>query len=63
MVTTGISNVIELLSGVALFLFGMTLIDGDNLVPPIMDYMADAVHPNDLGFGVYAANVLRAMNQ
>lgn len=44
-------------------LFGMTLIDGDNLVPPLMDYMADAVHPNDLGFGVYAANVLRAMNQ
>ena len=42
-------------------LFGMTLIDGDGLVPPIMDYMADAVHPNDLGFGVYASNVIRAV--
>ncbi|MBQ2725231.1 MAG: SGNH/GDSL hydrolase family protein [Clostridia bacterium] len=42
-------------------LFGMTLIDGDALVPPIMDYMADAVHPNDLGFAVYAANVIKAM--
>ena len=42
-------------------LFGMTLIDGDTLVPPIMDYMADAVHPNDLGFAVYAANVIKAM--
>jgi len=42
-------------------LFGMTLIDGDSLVPPIMDYMADAVHPNDLGFAVYAANAIRAM--
>lgn len=42
-------------------LFGMTLIDGDGLVPPLMDYMADAVHPNDLGFGVYAANVIKAM--
>ena len=30
MVTTGISNVIELLCGVALFLFGMTLM-GDGL--------------------------------
>ncbi|MBQ8187243.1 MAG: SGNH/GDSL hydrolase family protein [Clostridia bacterium] len=40
-------------------LFGMNLIDGDTLVPPIMDYMADAVHPNDLGFAVYAANVLK----
>lgn len=42
-------------------LFGMTLIDGDNLVPPLMDYMADAVHPNDLGFAVYAANAVKAM--
>lgn len=43
--------------------FGMHLIDGAGLVPPIMDYMADAVHPNDLGFAVYASNVIRAMTK
>ncbi|MBQ9098523.1 MAG: SGNH/GDSL hydrolase family protein [Clostridia bacterium] len=42
---------------------GFTLIDGMELVPYHGDFMADAVHPNDLGFGVYAENVIAKLEK
>ena len=38
---------------------GLTVVNGDKLVPPNRDFMADYWHPNDLGFTVYAINLLR----
>ena len=38
--------------------YGFTVADGLTLVPHNMDFMADAVHPNDLGFGVFAQNLI-----
>ena len=40
---------------------GFTVIDGQELVPHNDDFMADALHPNDLGFGVYAQNMIKKM--
>lgn len=40
---------------------GFTVIDGMTLVPHNSDFMADAVHPNDLGFGVFAERLIRKM--
>lgn len=40
---------------------GFTVVDGQGLVPHNGDYMADAVHPNDLGFGVFAERLIRQM--
>ncbi|MBE6690720.1 MAG: SGNH/GDSL hydrolase family protein [Ruminococcaceae bacterium] len=40
---------------------GFTVVDGQELVPHNDDFMADAVHPNDLGFGVYAENMIKKM--
>lgn len=37
---------------------GFTVADGLTLVPHNMDFMADFVHPNDLGFGVFAKNLI-----
>ena len=43
---------------------GLTVIDGLTLVPPMPEFFADEyLHPNDLGFGVYAENLIRALNQ
>ena len=42
---------------------GLRVIDGSALVPPRMEYMADAVHPNDLGFAHYALNLIREMEK
>lgn len=42
---------------------GLTVIDGLTLVPPVPALFADAyLHPNDIGFGVYAENLIRALN-
>lgn len=40
---------------------GFTVIDGQGLVPHNDDFMADALHPNDLGFGVYAQELIKRM--
>ncbi len=40
---------------------GFTVVDGMELVPHNGDFMADAVHPNDLGFGVFAERLVRRM--
>ena len=41
---------------------GLNLIDGEKMLNKNMDFMHDAIHPNDLGFGVYAHNLLREIN-
>ena len=39
---------------------GFTVIDGFKLVPHSSEYFSDAVlHPNDLGFGIYAENLIK----
>ncbi len=38
------------------FLF--KVVNGYDLVPHHMDFYADAVHPNDLGFSVYARKLI-----
>ena len=40
---------------------GFTVVDGMELVPHNSDFLADAVHPNDLGFGVYAERLIAKM--
>ena len=40
---------------------GFEVVDGMELVPHNGDFMADAVHPNDLGFGVFAERLIRKM--
>ena len=40
---------------------GFTVVDGMELVPHNGDFMADAIHPNDLGFGVFAERLIRKM--
>lgn len=40
---------------------GAELIDGDKLIPHFPEFMADSVHPNDLGFSTYALNVLKQL--
>ena len=40
---------------------GTELIDGDLLIPHFPAFMADTVHPNDLGFSVYALNLLKQL--
>lgn len=47
----GIQNVAESL--------GIKVIDGSKLVPHFSEFMADCVHPNDLGFMQYAKNLLK----
>ena len=37
------------------------IIDGDKLIPHFSEFMADTVHPNDLGFSMYAINVLKQL--
>ena len=38
---------------------GIAVLDGYALYPHRDEFMADDVHPNDLGFGQYAANLMR----
>ena len=39
----------------------LEVIDGETLVPPQAKLMADDLHPNDLGFTVYALNLIKAV--
>ncbi len=42
--------------------FGMIHIDGLSLVPPIPDmFIEDCLHPNDMGFSLYAENLIREL--
>jgi len=42
---------------------GFEVIDGMGLVPHITEFFKDAhLHPNDLGFGLYAENLIKALN-
>lgn len=38
---------------------GLFVIDGDDMIPRDEAFMADFLHPNDLGFHAYARNILR----
>ena len=52
----------EALCGVAAEFPDVTVIHGWNLVPHEKHFFADSrLHPNDLGFGIYAANLYREM--
>lgn len=42
--------------------FGFNIVDGYTLVPHITEFYSDAVHPNALGFGIYAQNLAKAVN-
>ena len=37
------------------------VIDGYDLIPQLPEFMADSIHPNDLGFSLYALNVLKQL--
>lgn len=37
-------------------------IDGMAMIPPFERFMDDRLHPNDLGFSIYAHNLIRALN-
>lgn len=42
----------------------ITVIDGYTLVPHRVEYFADGfLHPNDIGFALYAQNLIKALNQ
>lgn len=41
----------------------LPIIDGEKLVPPHKKFMADCLHPNDLGFSIYALNLLRIISK
>lgn len=44
--------------------FGFTVIDGLKLMPHVPEFYADErLHPNDLGFSVYAQSLIRELNQ
>lgn len=40
---------------------GFTVVDGYAIVPHNMDFFADALHPNDLGFTEYAKNLVNVI--
>ena len=43
---------------------GLTVVDGIPLTPHHSDFFADQIlHPNDLGFGFYAENLLKALKK
>lgn len=42
---------------------GFIVVDGYQMVPHFEQFYADVVHPNDLGFGVYAENLIVTMNE
>lgn len=43
---------------------GFPVIDGDGMVPHLPEFFADeSLHPNDLGFSLYARNLIRVLNQ
>ena len=40
---------------------GLKVIDGMKMIPPHEIFMANNLHPNDLGFSVYAHNLIKAL--
>ena len=42
---------------------GFELVDGYDIVPHEMDFYADALHPNDLGFSCYARNLVKYLTK
>ena len=40
---------------------GFTVIDGMTLVPHNMEFFSDTIHPNALGFSMYAQNLIKAI--
>ena len=42
---------------------GLILLEGLTMVPHSMDFFADAVHPNALGFGVYALRLIEEIRK
>ncbi len=43
--------------------FPVTLIDGYTLTPHINDFYTDGLHPNGLGFGIYAENLIKVLSK
>ncbi len=43
--------------------FGFTVLDGYKFVPHFEDFYADDLHPNDLGFSVYARKMIRTLEE
>lgn len=43
--------------------YGFVHIDGAYLVPPISDFYTDGVHPNCVGFSLYAENLINIMKE
>jgi lysophospholipase L1-like esterase len=43
--------------------YGFIHIDGSCLVPPIDAFYTDGLHPNDIGFSIYAENLIRNLEQ
>ncbi len=40
---------------------GVACVDGGKILPKLDEFFADLIHPNDLGFTVYALNLLREL--
>ena len=43
--------------------YGFIHVDGGLLVPPIHELYTDGLHPNDIGFSIYAENLIRSMEK
>ena len=43
--------------------YGFIHIDGAKLVPPLSDFYTDGVHPNCVGFSLYAENLINIMKE
>ena len=41
----------------------LAVIDGEKMVPSLPAMMADNVHPNAIGFSVYAHNLIKALSE
>ena len=41
--------------------YGFISVDGALLVPPVQELYTDGLHPNDIGFSIYAENLIRIM--
>jgi len=54
--------VAECIASVATSL-GIEVIDGLTLVPHVKHLFVDNVHPNDLGFALYAHNLIKALER
>ena len=43
--------------------FGYAVIDGYELIPHVSELFADTVHPNDMGFELFAKNLIKALDE